>query len=326
MHLYGGKFKVFAAWASSFGPEHFPVPEQLAASRVKDLAVVGVVAEHILHHDGAFACGSGAHALCQLETIAAKVAQAMPKDRRVTENSGKSPHAMQRQPILNVPSVVLAVIAILALMHFIFWALGEQWQIWSSYALAFIPARLGGEVAIPALPGSQAWTFLTYAFLHADIYHLGSNSLWLLVFSTPLARRWSPWRYLVFLGASAIAGAAAMLVLNWGEFIIVVGASAAVSAALAAAMPIMFAPGFRWGQQLDQNLASLAVLRPQALLQNRNAIGFALVFMVITLVTGASMVMTGTAFLEERNIAWEAHLGGFLAGLLLFYLLDQNPY
>jgi membrane associated rhomboid family serine protease len=54
-------------------------------------------------------------------------------------------------------------------------------------------------------------------------------------------------------------------------------------------------------------------------------LAFAAVFLVMTLFTGASMAMTGTAFLEERNIAWEAHLGGFIAGILLFYLLDKKP-
>ena len=59
-------------------------------------------------------------------------------------------------------------------------------------------------------------------------------------------------------------------------------------------------------------------------MRNRNALAFAAVFLVITLLTGASMAMTGTAFLEERNIAWEAHLGGFIAGIVLFYLLDKR--
>jgi membrane associated rhomboid family serine protease len=243
----------------------------------------------------------------------------------LTENSGNSPHAFKNQPILNVPGVVLGVVGLLCAIHFALWLLDEQWQIWSSFALAFIPARLGGEVQIPALPGSQVWSFFTYGLLHMDIYHVGSNSLWLLVFSTPLARRWPAWRYLVFLLLSAGAGAASMLVLNWGAFLIIVGASASVSAALAAAMPLMFAPGFRWGQNRPQDMGKLVALSPRQLLGNRNAIGFALVFMMITLLTGASMAMTGTAFLEERNIAWEAHLGGFLAGLVLFYVLDKNP-
>ena len=116
-----------------------------------------------------------------------------------------------------------------------------------------------------------------------------------------------------------------MLPRHYGEFLIIVGASASVSATLAAAIPIMFAPGFRMGSSHLVNYERLHVLSPKALTQNPGALGFAAVFLFMTLITGASMAMTGTAFLEERNIAWEAHLGGFIAGFLLFYLLDKKP-
>jgi membrane associated rhomboid family serine protease len=230
------------------------------------------------------------------------------------------------QPVFNVPAIVLGVIAVLVVVHVGFWAMGESWKVWSVYALAFIPVRLGGGDPIPYPQGAQLWSFFTYALLHADMYHLGSNSIWLLIFSTPVARRLGPWRYLLLLLGSAAAGAAAMLLAHWGAFLIIVGASAAVSATLAAAIPIMFAPGFRMGGSQLVDYDRLQVLRPAQLVSNSRALGFAAVFMAVTLLTGASMAMTGTAFLQERNVAWEAHIGGFIAGLVLFYLLDKKPF
>jgi membrane associated rhomboid family serine protease len=128
------------------------------------------------------------------------------------------------------------------------------------------------------------------------------------------------------MAGAAAAGAAVMLFTHWGEFIIVVGASASVSAALAAAIPVIFSPGFRMGASHLVDYERLRVPSPMQLLRNGRALVFAALFLAMTLFTGAAMALTGTAFLEERNIAWEAHLGGFIAGLILFYLLDKKPF
>jgi membrane associated rhomboid family serine protease len=255
-----------------------------------------------------------------LETNTAKGAGVMP------DTSQAQPQSSPSQPFFNVPAIVFAVIAVLVAVHFGFWLLGESWQVWARYAFAFIPSRLGGGQPISYPEGAQLWSFVTYGLLHADVFHLGSNSIWLLIFSTPVARRLGAWRYLLLLAGSAAAGALAMLVVYYGQYLIVVGASAAVSATLAAAIPIMFAPGFRMGASHLVDYDNLQVLQPLQLLTSSRALGFAAVFMIATLLTGASMAMTGTAFLEERNIAWEAHLGGFIAGLILFYLLDKKQF
>jgi membrane associated rhomboid family serine protease len=243
---------------------------------------------------------------------------------KMSNTNPNLPNSTPPQPAFNVPGIVLAVLAVLIGIHVLFWALGESWQVWSAYALSFIPARLGGGEAVPYPHGAQLWSFFTYALLHADVYHLGFNCIWLLVFSTPVARRLGAWRYLLLLAGSAAAGAAAMLPTHYGQFLIIVGASASVSAVLAASIPIMFAPGFRMGASQSFNYERLRVLSPRALFKNPQALAFAALFLAMTLFTGASMAMTGTAFLEERNIAWEAHLGGFIAGFVLFYLLDKK--
>ena len=102
-----------------------------------------------------------------------------------------------REPFFRAPKVVLILIAVLAFDAPVPFRLrGQDWRVWSLYAFSFIPARITGDAAFPAIWGSQVWSFLTYAFLHADMMHLFFNSLWLLVFGSVVARRLGPARFL----------------------------------------------------------------------------------------------------------------------------------
>ena len=103
---------------------------------------------------------------------------------------------MNREPIFNIPPVVLAVLAVLALVHLArTLLLTEQQDIEFLLTFAFIPARYDNSVVLGGtLPGrgAEIWTFVTYALIHADWTHFGVNAVWLLPFGSAVARRSSP--------------------------------------------------------------------------------------------------------------------------------------
>ena len=223
----------------------------------------------------------------------------------------------------SLPPVVLAVLAILVGIHVALQWGGLNWQLQAQYAFAFIPVRLTYAI-FPQIKGSAYWSMLTYGFIHADWAHLGFNSLWLCIFSKPIVLRLGSWRYLVLLLLSIVGGALGSLVVHWGEFLVMIGISAGVSGLVAAAIPIMYAPGGRWGMSSPEHMALVKPLTPFEILTQRTPLLFTLLWLGLILFTATTQYFTGTAFLEERVVAWEAHLGGFVVGLVLFYILDRN--
>src|SRR3974390_2256297 len=159
----------------------------------------------------------------------------------VSEESEAKP----REPIFNVPRVVVATAAVLVLVHAVqMLLLTERQDETLILTFAFIPARYGANGAgLPGGFGADLWTFFTYAFLHADLMHLGLNLAWLLPFATALARRFGALRYILFMLVTSAAGAFAHLVSHWGALEPMIGASAAISGAMAAAMRFVFAQG-----------------------------------------------------------------------------------
>ena len=149
------------------------------------------------------------------------------------------PATQPKEPIFNVPPVVIATVVVLLLVHALrVWVFTEAQDTQFLLTFAFIPARYDSSLAggFPGGFGADLWTFFTYAFIHANLLHIGLNLAWLLPFGTALARRFGAVRYTAFMLVTAAAGALAYLVSNPEQMAPMIGASAAISGAMAAAM------------------------------------------------------------------------------------------
>lgn len=223
----------------------------------------------------------------------------------------------ERQPALNIPGVVLLVLAVLVGVHLIReLVLTQSQDIWLLINFAVFGDR---PTDLYLLPGVGVWSLLTYAFIHADYGHLIMNSVWLVAFGSPLARRLGAGRFLLFSAVGAVAGALAYLLVNPGSPWPMVGASAAISAHMAGAARFIFngRRGYAGIQEAMVAPSSSLV----AMFSDPRILAFIGVWFVVNLAAG----LIGGLGSFEGGIAWEAHLGGFIAGLLLFPLFDRRP-
>jgi len=229
-----------------------------------------------------------------------------------------------RERIFNVPGVVLALTALLVVIHLIVeYLLTEQQGNELLSLFAFSPARYAEVVPrwLPAWWGPQIWTFISYAFFHANFGHLFFNLVWLLAFGPPIARRFGARRFLMFCAATAAAGAVAHLIVHFGKFAPMIGASAAISGLMAAAMRFVFQRGGPLGSlgRGEEESYRVPAASLSTMLRDPRILAFLAVWFGVNIIFGMGAVsMPGT----EGSVAWEAHIGGFLAGLLAFSLFD----
>ncbi|GLK81346.1 rhomboid family intramembrane serine protease [Methylopila turkensis] len=235
----------------------------------------------------------------------------------------------QREPIFNIPLSVSAPIALFVAIHLVRLALSDEQDLWLLLHAAFIPARYdaaspyAAEFAAAGGDAAGVWTFLSYAFLHGDYMHLIVNSVWMLAFGSAVAWRFGAVRFLLFSAICAIAGAATHLAVHFGDPIPVIGASAAISGHMAAALRFVFAATGPLG--VFRPHGREAFFAPAASLRQTLRLPQAIVFLAVwfgsNIIFGlGAMTLVG----EGASVAWEAHIGGFVAGLLLFPLIDPK--
>jgi len=228
---------------------------------------------------------------------------------------------------LTLPGALTAYIAMLVVIHAARMLLPFDIDEFVIQMFGFIPKRYDSTllaVPFPGGTGAKVWTFVTYSLLHANLSHIGFNVLWLLPFGSALARRFGAIRFFIFMAVTAAAGALAHLVTHDHALAPMIGASASVSGTMAAAIRFAFVQGSflsfnRGDADAAAKVPALSLLRA---LQNSRVLGFLAVWFGVNIVFGMGSIAIGA---DGASVAWQAHIGGFFAGLILFSLFDPVP-
>lgn len=165
---------------------------------------------------------------------------------------------------------------------------------------AFVPARF------LANPAGDFLTLFTSMFMHAGWLHLLGNMLYLWIFGDNVEDRLGHFRYLVFYLLCGIAATFSQYFFSQGSDIPNLGASGAIAGVLGSYI-VMFP------NQRVRVLMGRAVVQMSALV----VIGFWILLQVISSLS----TFTESAQTSGGGVAYMAHIGGFVAGLVLSYVL-----
>jgi membrane associated rhomboid family serine protease len=166
---------------------------------------------------------------------------------------------------------------------------------------AFVPSRF------LANPVGDFPTLFTSMFMHAGWLHLGGNMLYLWIFGDNVEDRFGHARFIIFYLLCGLGATFAQLAFSLGSNIPNLGASGAVAGVLGAYI-LMFPKG------------NVRVLQGQRIIQVPALIVIGL-WIALQLFSGIGSI-SNTA--DTGGVAYMAHIGGFVAGFVLTYLLGGN--
>lgn len=226
------------------------------------------------------------------------------------------------------PYINYLLIAANIFVFFYFQGIGSD--VLFTYAFSAVPAEIisaediitrarivadpltGQSFEIPGLQPTpvHVWlTLITSMFMHGGLAHLGGNMLYLLIFGDNIENRLGHVRYLLFYLLVGIIAALShvflTVVMQSDPLIPMLGASGAISGVLAGYL-LLF-PGNRVKVLFFPFIAHLPTVI---------VLGVWIIFQIIS-----GLGMLGG---EETGVAYAAHIGGFLAGLLLVKFFDRG--
>jgi membrane associated rhomboid family serine protease len=171
-----------------------------------------------------------------------------------------------------------------------------------------LPRRLAHGRELPPVGAAAVpdwWTLLTCTFLHGGLLHFAGNMLFLWIFGDNVEDRFGRLRFLAFYLACGVAASAAHLAASPGSAVPTVGASGAVAGVMGAYL----------------------LLYPHARVQMLVVLGPFLDLLVLPapffLGYWFLLQLAGTLFDPgvAGGVAWWAHVGGFVVGAAVAWLL-----
>ena len=165
---------------------------------------------------------------------------------------------------------------------------------------AFVPSRF------LANPVGEFATLFTSMFMHAGWLHLGGNMLYLWIFGDNVEDRFGHAKFILFYLLCGLGATFAQLAFSLGSNIPNLGASGAIAGVLGAYI-LMFPKG------------SVRVLQGQRVIQVPALIVIGL-WIALQLFSGIGSISAA----DTGGVAYMAHVGGFVSGFVLTYLLGGS--
>jgi membrane associated rhomboid family serine protease len=239
-------------------------------------------------------------------------------------------------PTRRFPILTVAIIVACAVVYFVFeqgfWSLGETGneRVIEYGAIPYEITNPGEECAPDAsqtqivcegqpgvtgsAPDQPPWwvTIFSSMFMHGSLLHLGGNMLFLWIFGNNIEDSMSRWRFIVFYLLGGIAALLAQVLIDTNSTVPTVGASGAIAAVL----------------------GGYALLYPHA-----RVITLIFIIIIFTVVELPALIVLGLWFVLQLlpaftqpvvdsggGVAYFAHIGGFIFGLLLIKAFANNPH
>ena len=210
----------------------------------------------------------------------------------------------QRAPIVTVGIIIVNVLVFLNQL-----TLPPRAAARFVYAYGLIPLEISSGDLLVSHPVPIYATILTSMFVHGGLFHIAGNMLYLWIFGDNVEDRMGRRRFVIFYLLSGLAAAAAQILSNPFSRVPMVGASGAISGVLGAYL-LLFPHArvvtlifFGWFIRLVE-IPALVVL------------GFWIVVQVLN-----GLLTLGV---QAGGVAWFAHIGGFVAGLVMVIPLRRR--
>lgn len=209
-------------------------------------------------------------------------------------------------PTVSFPLVTIGLIAVNIVIFFYELSLGAQFEPFlNTYGAK--PLYILNMTAPPGYP-SPYLTVFSSMFLHGGFFHVAGNMLYLWIFGNNIEESMGHYRFLVFYFVSGIAAVYIFAFMNPASIIPMVGASGAVSGVLGAYL-VLF-PRAKVLTLVPFGFYMQVIKIPAIFV-----LGF---WILVQIING--MVSGG----RGGGVAWFAHIGGFLAGVVLVGLFKKR--
>jgi len=208
------------------------------------------------------------------------------------------------KPLVNTSLIALNVLV------FLFQMLQGGGSARFVYFYGLVPARYSvGDIAAYFSFGQQAFSFLSFMFLHGGFLHILGNMWFLYIFGDNVEDALGPYRYAAFYLLCGISSGLMHMLFNLHSNVPVVGASGAIAGVMGAYL-ILY-PGARV-------LTLFPILFIPLFFEIPAFVFMGIWFMIQFLSAVGSSGQT-------TDIAWWAHIGGFIFGIVFLHLLRRVP-